>query len=137
MELTRQEAYDICVRWWLWLSKAKSPKADKEDWPELEINGGNLPRFEFNCAACEYLKQQGILVGYDDTYAFCAGKCIIEWPGGAGCCFTKNFKPEIYMLWETLAKSPKAWNWQSQRRKLAKQIAGLPMRNIHNLKGFL
>jgi len=69
LKLTKRDALSICIEWWKWL--AKNPTKDKEDWPRLEIHGGDVPRMFAYCPCCEYKDQRDITHGYEPCKKHC------------------------------------------------------------------
>lgn len=86
---------------WGWL--AENPTKEKEDWPQWEPNGGNIPNIFFLCFACS--------IGYGDICPLTNIECAPSKPGMY--CFSE------FHRW-TNAITPKS------RRKYAKLIAEMP-----------
>ena len=54
-KLTERDALLICIEWWKWLKA--NPLKQKDDWPRLAINGGDVPTMAADCPCCEYAGQ--------------------------------------------------------------------------------
>jgi len=115
-ELTKEEALKIHKALWTWLSE--NPDRLKREWPEWELNGGEIIWCTNSCPACEYNDQ--------NFGEYCGLKCIIAWPAGYSCQWIddvglSNSSYEIYNQWY-YSEDP------AVRASLAAQIANLPLR---------
>ncbi len=52
MELTLDQALDICIEWWEWLTKTG---LCKYQWPKVNL----YPQFTLECPLCEYTVSHG------------------------------------------------------------------------------
>ena len=84
--MTDKEKLMAGYRMWSWLSE-NSDKV-KSDWPEWDINGGEIDTIPTHCFACDVA---GNTHGSSDA----CDKCPIEWPGGR--CYNQN---SLFTAWE-------------------------------------
>ena len=52
--MNKQNHHLLHKQLWTWLSD--NPSKKKHHWPEWEKNGGNIPRINSYCFACDYTK---------------------------------------------------------------------------------
>jgi len=96
---------------WSWLAdntiENNFPK--KQDWPGWEVNGGDCPKTQNDCFACQYIRDR----------ACSCDLCPLVWPGASGECMVGN---GLYFLWlyERTGKLKKDY---------ARQIADLPVKD--------
>ena len=82
MRLTKRKALELCIELWTWL--AKHPGNEKDDWPRLMCNEGDIPDMANDCPCCGYAYPKGDCV--DDSCPHCPLKDY--WPGGS--CEPRN-----------------------------------------------
>ena len=111
MRLTKKLMKELHTELWLWL--AENPKKEKNDWPRWEENGGDIPKMEAECFACEYAARHGKRPG------FCC--CPLDFP---------DWKQANGTVQKCLGGLFDKWDMAigKARSALAKQIAELPIR---------
>lgn len=87
-------------RLWTWLHF--NPEKHKNDWPEWEYNGGDVPEVFGDCFACEY--------SIDCT------DCPLVWEDG-----NEHFNCALFFKWDESEDT-------EIRREIALRIANLPIR---------
>ena len=112
----------------LWMWCPDNPEKDKEDWPRLSINGGDVQLGEPYCFACIAQYQETGTERVPEAPANC-DHCLVDFPKDGKCL------GGLYQMWVNLGGEQREreshYSYRermAERSEVARTIACLPMR---------